>query len=63
MAKRTLEEWRADIQTYAPLVDKTSHAHNLINLALRTINEHFGKEEANRAVRDFKLEEKGWDQQ
>jgi len=60
---KTLDDWRADIKEYAPLVDLTSHAHNLINLALRSINEHFGKEEANRAIRDFKLEAKGWSQQ
>ncbi len=59
----TLEELRAEIKEYAPLVDKTSHAHNLINLALGSINRDFGREEANRAVRDFKLEEKGWSQQ
>jgi hypothetical protein len=59
---RTLDEWRADIREYAPQVDRASHAHNLINLALRNINEQFGEEEANRAVRDFKLEAKGWSQ-
>jgi len=60
---RTLAEWRDDLKKYAPQVDQTTHAHNLISLALRNINEHFGLEEANRAVRDFKLEEKGWSQQ
>ena len=60
---RTLNKWRADIQTYAPHVDRMTYAHNIINLALRGINEQFGTEEANRAVRDFKLEEKGWSQQ
>ncbi len=59
----TLDEYRADIKKYAPQVDKASHANNLISLALRGINEHFGAEEANRAVRDFNLEEKGWSQQ
>lgn len=59
----TLDELRAGIKEYVPLVDKTSHAHNLINLALGSINREFGKEEANRAIRDFKLELKGWEQQ
>ena len=59
----TLDEYRADIRKYAPQVDRTTHAHNLISLALRAISEHFGTEEANRAVRDFKLESKGWSQQ
>ena len=60
---RTLDEWRADIKKYAPQVDRASHAHNLIGLALRGIDRDFGKDEANRAIRDFKLEEKGWIQQ
>jgi hypothetical protein len=59
----TLDELRADIKKYAPQVDRTSHAHNLISLTLREIACDFGTEEANRAVRDFKLESKGWSQQ
>jgi len=60
---RTLDEWRDDLKKYVPQVDRTSHAHNIIGLVLRNIHEQFGVEEANRAVRDFKLEEKGWSQQ
>ena len=59
----TLEEYRADIKEYAPQVDRAPYAHNLITLALQGINEHFGEEEANQAIRDFKLEAKGWSQQ
>jgi hypothetical protein len=44
-------------------VDNTTHAHNIVSLSLRMIAEACGIEEANRAVRDFKLEEKGWSQQ
>jgi len=59
----TLDEWRDTIKKNAPLVDRSSHSHNLINLALQAINKKYGKNEANRAVRDFKLESKGWSQQ
>jgi hypothetical protein len=58
-----LEDQRATIAEYAPLVGNTSHAHNIVSLSLRMIAEACGVEEANRAVRDFKLEEKGWSQQ
>jgi hypothetical protein len=58
-----LADRRASIAKYAPLVDNTTHAHNIINLVLRMIAKEHGVEEANRAVRDFKLEKKGWSQQ
>jgi len=60
---RTLDELRQDIKDEAPYVDVRSHSHNIINLCLRMIAKDHGKEEANKAVRDFKLEQKGWTQQ
>ncbi len=59
----TLDDWRDTIKKNIFLVDSQPYSHNLINLALRVINEQFGTDEANRAVRDFKLESKGWSQQ
>lgn len=59
----TLEEWREEIGKNAPWVDRKSHAHNLISLALSAISKHFGIEESNKAVDDFKLEKLGWSKQ
>lgn len=57
-----LVKCRSSIKKYAPQVDITSHAHNIITLDLLTISTEFGTDEANRAIRDFKLESKGWNQ-
>jgi hypothetical protein len=59
MAK-TLAEWREAIAENAPRVDKAPYSHNIINISLQAIANAFGKAEANRAIRDFKLARKGW---
>ncbi len=59
----TLDEWREEIGRNAPYVDRKSHSHNIISLCLKGIDRNFGTEEANKAVRDFKLERLGWTQQ
>ena len=59
----TLEDLRKEIKKEAHYVDVKSYSHNIISIALQSIDRQFGTEEANRAVRDFKLERLGWSQQ
>ena len=58
-----LEELREEIKAEKRFVDKKPYSHNIINMALRIIADKFGKEEANKAVRDFGLEKLGWSQE
>jgi len=57
---RTLEEYRTDLEEEACFVDVKSHSHNIVSLLLGAISEGYGKEEANKAIRDFKLDKLGW---
>ena len=56
----TLAEWRDEIRRNAPYVGMKSHSHNLISIALQAISQQFGKDEASKAIDDFRLERKGW---
>ena len=60
MKKKTLEELRKDIEEQIPGVDIAPYSHNIISLTLSAIAKSFSKEEANRAIDDFALEELGW---
>ncbi|MHC4297957.1 MAG: hypothetical protein ACYS7Y_11690 [Planctomycetota bacterium] len=59
----TLDEWREEIKKNVPYVDRKTHSHTIITISLGAIERLFGKEEANKAVVDFKLERLGWEQQ
>lgn len=61
--RKDLNDWRDSIEDNAPYVmgsQPRPYAHNIISLSLRAIADRFGAAEANRAIRDFKLAEKGW---
>jgi hypothetical protein len=60
--KNRLNELRAQIEEEAKYVDVKPFSHNIITSALGLIQREFDTEQANRAVRDFGLEEKGWSQ-
>ena len=57
-----LQELRQQIEDEAPYVDTRSHSHKIITICLGTIDKEYGTEEANKAIRDFKLERLGWSQ-
>ncbi len=59
MDKR-LEELREDIKRERKYVDKKPYSHNIISITLLIIAKEFGKEEANKAITDFKLINLGW---
>lgn len=56
----TLKELRDQIKNEVAYIDKKPYSHNIIGLCLSSIDEHFGKEEANKVIKDFKLDKKGW---
>ena len=57
---KTLKDWRRTIAQEAPRVDKAPYSHNIIGLALGAIAREWGQDEANKAIRDYKLTSKGW---
>jgi hypothetical protein len=58
-----LSEIRSQIKREAPYVGVKSHSHNVISILLRMIHQEHGTEAANKAIRDFGLERKGWSQE
>ncbi len=57
---KTLEDYREIVRQNAPLVDRTPYAHNIIGLALRAIDKLAGKAEAEKTIKEFGLDKKGW---
>jgi len=55
-----LAELRQRIKREAPYVGVKPYSHNIIRLTLTQIAQDHGKAAANKAVRDFKLESKGF---
>lgn len=58
-----LKKLRDDIRAEARYVGIKPYSHNIIGLALQMIAKDFGKAEANKAVRDFKLTAKGFNEE
>jgi len=62
MYEKSLKEWRSVIAKEAPYVGVKPYSHNIIGLALGAIAKDHGQAEANKAIVDFELEDKGWSQ-
>jgi len=58
-----LASMRDHIRREAPYVGIKPYSHNIIRLVLAHIAHDFGPAEANKAVRDFKLESQGFNQE
>ena len=58
----TLDGLRSRIEDQAPYVDVKPYSHNIIGILLSQLASSFGEAEANKAIRDFGLEGKGWHQ-
>ena len=56
--KKPLAEYRRSIKR--ELRFSGPYSHNIIGLHLTSIDEHYGLAEANKAIRDFKLDKMGW---
>jgi len=59
----TLADLRAQIRREAPYIGRRRFSHNIIGLLLNMIAKKFGRDEANKAIRDFKLERKGFNEE
>lgn len=59
-----LGELQSEIIAALPKLDQpNSYSHNIISLCLQSIAKHHGNEAANKTIREFKLDEKGWSEQ
>lgn len=56
----TLERFRATIEEEVEYLDLKPYSHNIISMTLRAIAKNFGKDEANKAIKDFGLNRRGW---
>ena len=59
----TLGQLRRRIKREAPYVGQRPYSHNIIRLTLSEIDKRFGRQAANKAVVDFKLESKGFNEE
>ena len=60
MTGKTLEEYREKIRKERKWVGKKQYSHNIIGLVLGMIADEYSQEEANKAVKDFRLTKLGW---
>ena len=58
-----LKKLRETIRREAPFVSLKPFSHNLIGVSLSLIDKNYGRAAANKAVRDFRLEAKGFNQE
>ena len=59
----TLRQLRARIKREAPYVGIRPYSHNIIRLTLAQIEKDHGRSAANRAVQDFHLAAKGFNEE
>ena len=60
---KSLEELRTQIEKEVSYVDLKPFSHNIISLCLQMIMNDYGKEEANKAVKELGLKRLGWREQ
>lgn len=58
-----LAQLRDIIRREAKHVGRKPYSHNVVRMALQDIDREFGPSEANRAIRDFKLVRKGFNEE
>jgi hypothetical protein len=58
-----LRELRGRIKKEVPFVGIKPFSHNIIGLSLQEIAKKFGTKAANKAIRDFRLTEKGFNEE
>jgi len=59
----SLAKLRGRIQREAPYIGIKPYSHNIVRLVLADIQDKYSRAEANRAVRDFGLQSKGFNQE
>jgi len=55
-----LKEWRKSIKKEIPYIDIKPYSHNIVSISLQAIAKEYGKQEADKAINDFNLEQFGW---
>jgi hypothetical protein len=63
MPESTLDDLRDCLQREAPYVGIKPFSHNIVRITLVQIEQKFGRAEANKAVRDFRLKRKGFNEE
>jgi hypothetical protein len=63
MPESTLDDLRDRVQREVPYVGIKPFSHNIIRTTLLEIEQKFGRAEANKAVRDFRLKRKGFNEE
>jgi hypothetical protein len=59
----SLRVLRAQIKREARYIGRKPYSHNIVRLVLADIDKRFGRAAANKAVRDFNLEAKGFNEE
>jgi len=57
---KSLKKHRKIIKRERPYIYNNPYSRDIINITLQIIANDFGIEEANKAIKDFKLKELGW---
>lgn len=60
--EKNLKELRKQIFNERKWVDIKPYSHNIISLCLQMISNKYGKDEANKTIKDFDLNELGWNE-
>ena len=61
--EKALDQLRMEIEMEVDYVGIKPYSHNIISLALRQIAREYGNAEANKAIKDFGLDQNGWVEQ
>ena len=59
---KTLSQLKKEIKKEIPFVNIKPFSHNIISMGLRIVADEYGKEEANKIVRDFNLSRIGYEE-
>jgi len=57
---RTLGQIRAEIRRKARYVGRKPYSHNIVSLLLKEIDEKYGRDAMNAAIKELGLIHKGW---
>lgn len=57
---KTYKEYKDAIANHVEEIDYKPYSHNLISLMLGSVAKKWGKDKANKIIKELKLEELGW---
>jgi len=56
-----LSDHKAKIMEEIPYIDIKPYSHNIISLRLKMISDEFGQDVANETIKEFHLDDLGWE--